>query len=127
MSQLGPSPFVPTLSRAVGGCESSGSLLIGASDRMVGVYDLVKRVAPTVSTVLIQGETGTGKELTARAIHAASRRGHRPFVPVDCNALTESLLESELFGHVRGAFTGALTEKKGLFEAADGGTCFLDG
>ena len=136
MSQIGHSPSVPTLSRAVGGCESRGGLtssgraepkpLIGASDLMVRVHDLVNRVAPTASTVLIEGETGTGKELTARAIHATSRRGHRPFVPVDCNALTESLLESELFGHVKGAFTGALTEKKGLFEAADGGTCFLD-
>jgi transcriptional regulator with PAS, ATPase and Fis domain len=100
--------------------------LVGASDRMARVYDLVKRVAPTRSTVLVQGETGTGKELTARAIHVASRRAQRPFVPVDCNALSESLLESELFGHVKGAFTGALSDKKGLFEAADGGTCFLD-
>lgn len=100
--------------------------LVGTSERMVAVYELVRRVAPTMSTVLIQGETGTGKELTARAIHAASRRAHRPFVPVDCNALTESLLESELFGHMKGAFTGAVTDKKGLFEAAAGGTCFLD-
>jgi two-component system response regulator AtoC len=100
--------------------------LVGTSSRMVEVYELVRRVAPTMSTVLLQGETGTGKELTARAIHAASRRARCPFVPVDCNALTESLLESELFGHVKGAFTGALTNKKGLFEAAAGGTCFLD-
>lgn len=100
--------------------------LVGTSERMIAVYELVRRVAPTMSTVLIQGETGTGKELTARAIHAASRRAHRPFVPVDCNALSESLLESELFGHMKGAFTGALGDKKGLFEAADSGTCFLD-
>jgi two-component system response regulator AtoC len=100
--------------------------LVGDSDRMIRVYDLIRRVASTTSTVLIQGETGTGKELTARAVHSASRRAHRPFVPVDCNALSESLLESELFGHVKGAFTGAMSDKKGLFEAADGGTCFLD-
>ena len=100
--------------------------LVGTSERMVALHELIRKVAPTMSTILIQGETGTGKELTARAIHAASRGAHRPFVPVDCNALSESLLESELFGHVKGAFTGALTDKKGLVEAAQGGTCFLD-
>jgi len=96
------------------------------SKRMLDVYDMVTRVAPTASTVLIQGETGTGKELIARAIHSTSRRGDHPFVPVDCSALAESLLESELFGHVKGAFTGALTDRRGLFEVAGGGTCFLD-
>jgi transcriptional regulator with GAF, ATPase, and Fis domain len=90
------------------------------------VYDIVARVGPTRSTVLIQGETGTGKELIARAIHAASPRADRPLVPVDCSALAESLLESELFGHVKGAFTGALADRRGLFAAAHGGTCFLD-
>lgn len=90
------------------------------------VYELVTRVAPTRSTVLIEGETGTGKELIARAIHSASPRADHPFVPVDAGALAESLLESELFGHVKGAFTGALTDKRGFFEAAHGGTCFLD-
>jgi two-component system, NtrC family, response regulator AtoC len=100
--------------------------LVGMSKGMLDVYDMVTRVAPTASTVLIQGETGTGKELIARAIHATSRRSHHPFVPVDCSALAESLLESELFGHVKGAFTGALTERHGLFEVAGGGTCFLD-
>jgi two-component system, NtrC family, response regulator AtoC len=103
-----------------------GMNIVGVSKRMVEVYEIVERVAPTPSTVLIQGETGTGKELIARAIQTVSRRAHRPFVTVDGNALAETLLESELFGHVKGAFTGALTDKKGLFEAADGGTCFLD-
>ena len=100
--------------------------IVGTSKRMLDVYSMVARVAPTTSTVLIQGETGTGKELFAHAIHSTSRRSHQPFVPVDCSALAESLLESELFGHVKGAFTGALTDKRGLFEVASGGTCFLD-
>jgi transcriptional regulator with GAF, ATPase, and Fis domain len=100
--------------------------IVGTSKPMLDVYSLVARVAPTTSTVLIQGETGTGKELIAHAIHSTSRRSHQPFVPVDCSALAESLLESELFGHVKGAFTGALTDKRGLFEVASGGTCFLD-
>ena len=100
--------------------------LVGDAGPMLDVYRMVARVAPTRSTVLIQGETGTGKELVARAVHAASRRSHRPFVTVDCGALAESLLESELFGHVTGAFTGALADKRGLFEAAAGGTCVLD-
>src|SRR5438093_8111598 len=86
--------------------------MVGASPRMREVYSLVERVAPTTSTVLVQGETGTGKELIARAIHAASRRNPRPFVTVDCSALAESLLESELFGHVKGAFTGAVADKR---------------
>src|SRR5262245_3317906 len=90
------------------------------------IYEVINRVAPTKSTVLVQGETGTGKEVITRAIHAAGRRADRPFVPIDCGALAESLLESELFGHVKGAFTGALTDKRGFFEAAHGGTCFLD-
>src|SRR5262245_19926355 len=100
--------------------------IVGTSPRMHDVYRMVARVAPTTSTVLVQGETGTGKELFARAIHSTSRRSHQPFVPVDCSALAESLLESELFGHVKGAFTGALSDKRGLFEVASGGTCFLD-
>jgi transcriptional regulator with PAS, ATPase and Fis domain len=100
--------------------------IVGASAPMLDVYSLAARVAPTTSTVLIQGETGTGKELFAHAIHSMSRRSHEPFVPVDCSALAESLLESELFGHVKGAFTGAFAEKRGLFEVASGGTCFLD-
>jgi two-component system, NtrC family, response regulator AtoC len=98
----------------------------GKSARMLDVYKLVARVAPTGATVLVVGESGTGKELVARAIHSHSRRATRPFVPVNCTALSESLLESELFGHARGAFTGAVAAKRGLFEVADGGTLFLD-
>jgi DNA-binding NtrC family response regulator len=100
--------------------------LIGNSRCMQEVYKMILDVAPTSSTVLIQGESGTGKELAARAIHNNSRRANSPFVSINCGALTETLLESELFGHVRGAFTGAQTNKKGLFEAAHEGTIFLD-
>jgi two-component system, NtrC family, response regulator AtoC len=100
--------------------------IVGSSRPMRDVLDVVARVAGTRSTVLIQGETGTGKELIARAIHSASPRAQRPFVPVDCSALAEGVLESELFGHVKGAFTGAVIDKRGLFEAAHDGTCFLD-
>ncbi len=100
--------------------------IIGKSPAMVEVYKTVARVAPTKSTALILGESGTGKELIARAIHQHSPRANHPFVAVDCGALTETILESELFGHVRGAFTGALADKKGVFEEAQGGTCFLD-
>jgi two-component system response regulator PilR (NtrC family) len=102
------------------------SNIIGRSDVMVGVFRLVETIAPTVSTVLITGESGTGKELVARAIHFNSARSDKPFVAVNCGALPETLLESELFGHMRGAFTGADTNKKGLLEAADKGTVFLD-
>src|SRR5467141_3254798 len=94
------------------GCVRYG--MVGASERMLDVYKTIERIAPTTSTVLIEGETGTGKELIARAIHSASRRHHQPFVPVDCSALAEGLLESELFGHVKGAFTGALQHRRGL-------------
>jgi DNA-binding NtrC family response regulator len=100
--------------------------IIGRSPAMVDVYKTVARAAATKSTVLILGESGTGKELMARAIHQHSPRSHRPFVAVDCGAMTESLLESELFGHMRGAFTSAFSEKRGVFEEADTGTCFLD-
>lgn len=100
--------------------------IIGRSPAMVDVYKTVARAATTKSTVLILGESGTGKELMARALHQHSPRSHRPFVAVDCGAMTESLLESELFGHMRGAFTGAYSEKRGVFEEADTGTCFLD-
>jgi two-component system response regulator AtoC len=100
--------------------------LIGQSPAMVEVYKLVARVARLDTTVLIEGETGTGKELVARAIHYASHRAHQPFVVVDCTALPEGLFESELFGHERGAFTGALSARRGLFETASGGSCFLD-
>ena len=100
--------------------------IIGKSPAMLEVYKTVARVAPTKSTVLILGESGTGKELIARAIHDHSPRANRPFVAVDCGALTETILESELFGHMRGSFTGAFADKKGVFEDAQGGTCFLD-
>jgi DNA-binding NtrC family response regulator len=100
--------------------------IIGASPRMQNVYRLIAKCAPTNSTVLLTGENGTGKELVARAIHYNSLRKDGPFVPVDCNALSENLLESELFGHVKGSFTGAVASKRGLFEAARGGTLFLD-
>jgi len=108
--------------------KNSGQLgkIIGKSPAMLEVYKTVARVAPTKSTVLVLGESGTGKELIAQAIHQHSPRANRPFVAVDCGALTETILESELFGHVRGAFTGALADKKGVFEEAQGGTCFLD-
>lgn len=100
--------------------------VIGRSSAMVEVFKMVARAAPTKSTVLILGESGTGKEVIARSIHRHSGRAQRPFVAVDCGALTETLLESELFGHTRGAFTGAVADKKGVFQSADGGTCFLD-
>ncbi len=100
--------------------------IIGSSPQMQAVYRLIARCAPTNSTVILRGESGTGKELIARAIHYNSLRKDRPFVTVDCTALSESLLESELFGHVKGSFTGAISNKKGLFETADGGTLFLD-
>lgn len=93
---------------------------------MVPVYKTLAQVAPTKSTVLVVGESGTGKELIAHALHQHSLRADGPFVAVDCGSLAETLLESEIFGHVRGAFTGAVVDKKGVFEEAQGGTCFLD-
>ena len=93
---------------------------------MQEIYRVIAKVAPTDSTVLIYGQSGTGKELIARAIHFNSLRREKQFVPVDCAVLSENLLESELFGHIRGSFTGAVTTKPGLFEVADGGTVFLD-
>ena len=100
--------------------------IIGSSPRMQEVFRLIARCAPTNTTVLITGESGTGKELIARAIHYNSLRKDKPIVPVDCMSLSENLLESELFGHVKGAFTGAIAIKRGLLEVAAGGSVFLD-
>lgn len=100
--------------------------MVGKSKKMQEVYHLIERIAGTDSTVLISGESGTGKEMAARAIHFHSRRRERPFVSINCGALPENLLESELFGHVKGSFTGAIVNKKGMFEAAEKGTLFLD-
>ena len=100
--------------------------LIGSSPQIQEIQRTIRRVAPTDTTVLIQGQSGTGKELVARALHFSSYRLRMPFITVSCGAFTESLLESELFGHIKGSFTGAITDKKGLFEVADKGTIFLD-
>src|ERR1700690_2088649 len=100
--------------------------IIGKSDKMLAVLDLVSQVAPSRSTVLIHGESGTGKELIAKAIHSASTRGDKAFVPINTGSIPVDLLESQLFGHVKGAFTSAVASKKGLFEVADQGTIFFD-
>ncbi len=100
--------------------------IIGSSPEMLKIFDLIRRVAPTPASVLIYGESGTGKELIARAIHNCSKAAKKFFVPINCSAIPESLMESELFGHVKGSFTGAVTDKIGLFEQAHGGTLFLD-
>src|SRR5207253_3676057 len=111
-------------SSALAGYEKAG--LVGRSPVMIELYKDIARVAPARSTVLVAGESGTGKELVARAIHHISPRAEHPFIAVNCGALTETLLEAELFGHVRGAFTGAVSDRKGLWEEAEGGTLFLD-
>jgi DNA-binding NtrC family response regulator len=103
-----------------------GALLIGETPAMRQVRRLIETIAPTDASVMILGETGTGKELVARSLHDQSERAHRAFIPVNCGALPENLVESELFGHRKGAFTGADTHRKGLFEVANGGTLFLD-
>lgn len=100
--------------------------LVGRSARMQQIYSMIDRISSGTPTVLIRGESGTGKELVANVIHQNSRRHNRPFIPVNCGAIAEGLLESELFGHVKGAFTGAIKDSIGLFKAADGGTIFLD-
>jgi DNA-binding NtrC family response regulator len=106
--------------------KNEADIIIGQSEAMRNIYELVRRTAPTDSTVLITGESGTGKELIAKAIHSYSLRENKEFVTVDCSALVETLLESELFGHVKGSFTGAIQTKYGSFELANGGTFFFD-
>jgi DNA-binding NtrC family response regulator len=101
-------------------------LLVGVSEPMQAIYELIERIRDDLPTVLIQGDSGTGKEIVAKVIHETSRRGRRPFVAVNCGAIVDGLLESELFGHKRGAFSGAVQDKAGLFQTADGGTLFLD-
>jgi two-component system response regulator HydG len=100
--------------------------IIGRSQSIREILTRIIKIAPTDTTVLITGESGTGKELIAKAVHANSKRSSRPFVPINCAAISETLLESELFGHTRGAFTGAVSTRKGLFEEAEGGTFFFD-
>jgi len=106
--------------------KNSFSGLIGKSRKMVSLYEMIEKVAPSGVTVMISGESGTGKELAAKAIHFNSDRCKQPFIAVNCGAIPETLMESELFGHVKGAFTGAVIDRPGLFEQADGGTLFLD-
>ena len=108
------------------GDELSYEGILGKSRKMQEIFDIIENIAPTSSTILITGESGTGKELVARAIHNRSNRSDKPFVVINCAAIPVYLLESELFGHKRGSFTGAIADKRGLFEEADGGTIFLD-
>ena len=106
--------------------EYSFENIVSKNEKMINIFEVIKKVAPYKSTILITGESGTGKELIARALHYSGDRAQLPFIPVNCGAIPENLLESELFGHVKGAFTDAIRTKKGLFEEADGGTLFLD-
>ncbi|MGD9950046.1 MAG: sigma-54-dependent transcriptional regulator [Desulfobulbus sp.] len=107
-------------------CAEGFPEIIGRSPEMMKIFELITKIAPTPANVLIYGESGTGKELVAKAIHNRSRVAGKPFVPITCSAIPESLLESELFGHVKGSFTGAIADKAGLFQQADSGTAFLD-
>jgi two-component system response regulator PilR (NtrC family) len=118
-----------TTRRGMGQENASAELfhdIIGQSPEMLKIFDLITRIAPTPANILIYGESGTGKELVAQAIHRLSGVAEKPFVPITCSAIPESLLESELFGHIKGSFTGAIANKDGLFQKADGGTAFLD-
>lgn len=121
--ELQPSPRLTEVSAQV---SSAMNPLVGNSPKMRQIHSLINKVADSNSTILITGESGTGKELAARAIHELSPRREQPFVPVNCGAIPEELLESELFGHVRGAFTGAVNSRQGRFQLANGGTLFLD-
>ena len=114
------------LAREVAAGKGVGGSMLGQHDRMLTVFRTIERVAPTDISVLVTGETGTGKELVAREIHARSNRRDGPFVSINCGAIPENLLESELFGHKKGAFTGAISDKQGKFESANGGSLFLD-
>ncbi|MBW1805097.1 MAG: sigma-54-dependent Fis family transcriptional regulator [Deltaproteobacteria bacterium] len=130
LTKLGQKEAQPEISAETGDTDDKISdlrkIIIGESRPMRNIFDKILKVAPTDSTVLITGESGTGKELVAKAIHAYSNRGDKEFVAVDCSSLVETLLESELFGHVKGSFTGALQTKHGLFELANHGTFFFD-
>ncbi len=130
VSQATQKAMAASASQAHQAAASAGHFIFdgvpGKSPAMKGIFQVLRRVAPTNISVLIEGQSGTGKELLAKAIHDNSRRWDKPFMPVNCAGLTETLLESELFGHVKGAFTGAVGDRKGLFEAADRGTLFLD-
>ena len=117
---------IPTVAERPPAVEGPYKDLLGATPRMQRLFRLISRVAPSESTVLLTGESGTGKELVARAIHLQSKRAQGPFVPVHCGAIPEGLIESELFGYARGAFTGAAASRRGLIEEADRGTLFLD-
>jgi DNA-binding NtrC family response regulator len=125
-SRLARENYVLRRSLATAACGPGNNPLVGMSPMMEQLRQAVRRVAAVPATVLLQGESGTGKELAARALHALSPRAHGPFVPVNCAALTPALIESELFGHARGAFPGATREREGLFYYAQGGTLFLD-
>jgi len=130
LTKLGQKEARPKISAEIGDTDDKikdlRKIIIGKSRPMRKIFDKILKVAPTDSTVLITGESGTGKELVAKAIHAYSNRGDKEFVAVDCSSLVETLLESELFGHVKGSFTGALQTKHGLFELANHGTFFFD-
>ena len=118
--------YPANLSRAPASCQKHFGELIGESATMLRLYALISKAGECTSPVLLLGETGTGKELVARGIHLEGLRREKAFVPVDCSALTPTLIESELFGHVKGAFTGANHSREGLLQSADGGTIFLD-